>query len=159
LEQFCVVWEAEKEQSEIPPEIEEKILLATGMARLLIREKFNQFRGLIENCDHPEDPKTKTLLSDLQGFWDMIKIQADKIGTMFEALEKLKKNDWQEELEVQKPKAAAKRKAAPKPAKPVVASRFKAFLAQKKGTALNDTFEVEKKTPIAKKATPKRKSS
>jgi Guanylate-kinase-associated protein (GKAP) protein len=133
LEQHCILWDAEKNQ-EVPEEIEEQILLAVGMARLLIREKFNQFRGLIQNCDEPEDIKTKTLLSDLQGFWDMIKIQADNIAAMFGALEKLKANDWKEQKPEVKPKVALKRKAgAPKAAKPAAASRFKAFLAQKKG--------------------------
>lgn len=133
LEQYCVLWEAENIK-EVPEEIEEKILLAVGMARLLIREKFNQFRGLIQNCDEPEDIKTKTLLSDLQGFWDMIKIQADNIGAMFSMLEKLKANNWEEQKPEVKSKVALKRKVGvPKTAKPAVSSKFKAFLAQKKG--------------------------
>lgn len=132
LEQHCITWEGEK-NNEIPEEIEEQILLAVGMARLLIREKFNQFRGLIQNCDEPEDTKTKTLLSDLQGFWDMIKIQADNIAAMFVALETLKSNDWKEIEPIVKPKVALKRKAgAPKVAKPKASSRFKEFLAKKK---------------------------
>jgi len=128
------MWEAELNKTGIPEFALEKILQANGMARLLIREKFKQFRGLIENCDFPEDPKTKTLLSDLQGFWDMIKIQADKIGDLFGALEKLKQNDWKEEQLLQKRKAAPKKKVAPKTTKPAVSSRFKDFLAKKKGS-------------------------
>jgi Guanylate-kinase-associated protein (GKAP) protein len=143
LEQHCILWDAEKNQ-ELPEEIEEQILLAVGMARLLIREKFNQFRGLIQNCDEPEDIKTKTLLSDLQGFWDMIKIQADNIAAMFGALEKLKANNWKEQKPEVKSKVALKRKAgAPKAAKPAAASRFKAFLAQKKG-GINKFILIEK---------------
>ncbi|XP_065341470.1 disks large-associated protein 5-like [Cloeon dipterum] len=153
LEQLCVKWEREmRENGEMTSTAEENVLLATGMARLIIREKFAQFRGLIDNCDHPEDTKTRTLLTDLQGFWDMIKIQSDNIQASFDALEKLKQNGWQEEQVVVK-KAAPKRKKKA-PAKPVASSRMTQFLAQKKAEKMAQTT---KKTPDMKMkgATPK----
>lgn len=76
LEARCDTWEKEQQAcGDSMTEIaHEQLLLATGMARLLIREKFAQFRGLIDNCENPAS-ETTTLCTDLQGFWDMIYIQ------------------------------------------------------------------------------------
>ncbi|CAB3378750.1 Hypothetical predicted protein [Cloeon dipterum] len=153
LEQLCVKWEREmRENGEMTSTAEENVLLATGMARLIIREKFAQFRGLIDNCDHPEDTKTRTLLTDLQGFWDMIKIQSDNIQASFDALEKLKQNGWKEEQVVVKKTVPKRKKKAP--AKPVASSRMTQFLAQKKAERMAQTTM---KTPDMKMkgATPK----
>ncbi|XP_059469992.1 disks large-associated protein 5-like isoform X2 [Neocloeon triangulifer] len=153
LEKLCVAWESEMRKKEMTDFAEENVLQAVGMARLIIREKFAQFRGLIDNCDQPEDPKTKTLITDLQGFWDMIKIQSDQIQGKFVALDKLKSNNWQEEVAVVEKKTAPKKKQAPnKGSKPAVASRFREFLARKKVSP--NSAEVMMKTPDTGKKIP-----
>ena len=47
---------------------------ATGQGRLVMRERFTQFKELVDNCelDRGEKPTTVT---DLMGFWEMIYVQ------------------------------------------------------------------------------------
>ena len=45
-----------------------------GQGRLVIAERFDQFSGLIDNCEFKKGEKETTCM-DLQGFWEMIYIQ------------------------------------------------------------------------------------
>lgn len=45
-----------------------------GQARLLIKERFGQFSGLVDDCDLGRGEKITTC-TDLQGFWDMVYFQ------------------------------------------------------------------------------------
>lgn len=45
-----------------------------GQARLLMKERFKQFSGLVDNCEFSRGEKITTC-SDLQGFWDMVYYQ------------------------------------------------------------------------------------
>lgn len=47
---------------------------AVGQARLLMKERFGQFRGLVDDCDLGRGEKITTC-TDLQGFWDMVYFQ------------------------------------------------------------------------------------
>ncbi len=47
---------------------------AVGQARLLIKERFGQFSGLVDDCDLGRGEKITTC-TDLQGFWDMVYFQ------------------------------------------------------------------------------------
>ena len=46
------------------------ILVCTGKAKLLIRERFNQFNKLINDCETKKSEK-EVKLDDLQGFWEV----------------------------------------------------------------------------------------
>lgn len=48
---------------------------AVGQARLLMKERFKQFSGLVDDCEFARGEKTTTC-TDLQGFWDMVYYQA-----------------------------------------------------------------------------------
>ncbi|KAF4524845.1 hypothetical protein B566_EDAN014696 [Ephemera danica] len=140
LEAQCVHWEQEQEKAgdAVTEVANEQLLLATGMARLIIREKFAQFRGLIENCEADAE-ETKTTCTDLQGFWDMIYIQVEDIEKKFAELEKLKQNNWAA-LEIEKKEQLAKKKVAlakPKLVVPKGRSNFRAFLAARKNVPAN----------------------
>lgn len=45
---------------------------------------------------HPEPEERVPLLEDLQGFWDMIKIQIDNVDDMFAEIQHMSQNDWKE---------------------------------------------------------------
>lgn len=47
---------------------------AIGQARLLMKERFNQFSGLVDDCELGRGEKITTC-TDLQGFWDMVYYQ------------------------------------------------------------------------------------
>lgn len=48
---------------------------AVGQARLLMKERFKQFSGLVDDCEFSRGEKVTTC-TDLQGFWDMVYYQA-----------------------------------------------------------------------------------
>lgn len=47
---------------------------AVGQARLLMKERFKQFSGLVDDCELGRGEKITTC-TDLQGFWDMVYYQ------------------------------------------------------------------------------------
>lgn len=47
---------------------------AVGQARLLMKERFAQFSGLVDDCDLGRGERITTCM-DLQGFWDMVYYQ------------------------------------------------------------------------------------
>lgn len=47
---------------------------AVGQARLLMKERFKQFGGLVDDCEFARGDKITTC-TDLQGFWDMVYYQ------------------------------------------------------------------------------------
>lgn len=61
---------------------------------MLINDKFEQFKDLINACNE-NTYDTKITLNDLQGFWDLVYIQVEDVVTKFNYLEKLKQNKWQ----------------------------------------------------------------
>ncbi|KAG5447539.1 Disks large-associated protein 5 [Clonorchis sinensis] len=80
-----------------------------GKARLLIAEKFAQFRGLCQlNLEWnqqaaPTDPDVKhlfTSLEDLDGFWAIVRLQIDDVHRIFDQIERLRSNDWKTPDEV-----------------------------------------------------------
>lgn len=51
---------------------------AVGQARLLMKERFKQFSGLVDDCEFARGEKITTC-TDLQGFWDMVYYQASSL--------------------------------------------------------------------------------
>ena len=48
-------------------------------------------------CPQQPDPEEReTKWGDLQGFWDMVKLQVDNVDDMFAEIELLRDNGWQE---------------------------------------------------------------
>jgi len=50
-----------------------------GQARLLMKERFKQFSGLVDDCELGRGEKITTC-TDLQGFWDMVYYQVSVHG-------------------------------------------------------------------------------
>ncbi|CAH8484845.1 unnamed protein product [Heterobilharzia americana] len=80
---------------------------ASGKAKLLISEKFSQFRGLchqnlswenskdnVDNSVNESNTTLVTLLSDLDGFWAMVSLQVDDVRNLFKQVDCLRANQW-----------------------------------------------------------------
>lgn len=76
---------------------EGEILAAIGQAKIMMGKKgrFQQFQDLINNCEFGHGEK-KTSCLDLQGYWEMISLQVEKINKGFSKLFKLEENGWQQ---------------------------------------------------------------
>ncbi|KAJ8363222.1 hypothetical protein SKAU_G00120530 [Synaphobranchus kaupii] len=69
----------------IPEESRDRMRTAIGQARLLVKERFHQFLGLVDDCDLGRGEKVTTC-TDLQGFWDMVYFQVEDVIRKFDAL-------------------------------------------------------------------------
>ncbi|XP_076440855.1 uncharacterized protein LOC143280156 [Babylonia areolata] len=159
LTQLSEQWTAIREATEgLSEEVEGEIRTTVCQAQLLMdrKGKFHQFASLVDKCQEG-DPATTP--QDLQGFWDMIFIQAEDIYMKFGQLERLQKNNWQpEQTAVQTTQPVKKTKKAAsgvkkQEKKPVGKSKFAAFRAamlkqqkaQEDGTATGDGAMPEEK--------------
>ncbi|XP_076267865.1 disks large-associated protein 2 isoform X2 [Rhynchophorus ferrugineus] len=97
-----------------------KLRSASGKARLLVSQKMQQFKGLCtNNITQSEGEAFPTTNEDLQGFWDMVKLQVDQVDKLFAEIDKLRENNWKEEIikkvETKSNGAARPRKTVAKP--------------------------------------------
>lgn len=81
---------------DLPEEVNGKLRAAIGKSNLLIGQKFQQFRDLCSQHMHPEPEDRVPLWEDLQGFWDMTKIQVENVDDMFAEIEHMSQNGWKE---------------------------------------------------------------
>ena len=54
--------------------VRDRMRTAVGQARLLMKERFGQFLGLVDDCELGRGEKLTTC-TDLQGFWEMVYFQ------------------------------------------------------------------------------------
>ncbi|KAK4472902.1 hypothetical protein MN116_004109 [Schistosoma mekongi] len=93
---------------DLDDEVSGLLRTASGKAKLLISEKFCQFRGLChqnlawesskgpDGNDFVNSPNTLvTLVSDLDGFWAMVSLQVDDVRSLFKQVDSLRANNWQ----------------------------------------------------------------
>ncbi|XP_049916531.1 disks large-associated protein 5 isoform X2 [Epinephelus moara] len=117
LTALSVLWESKVEDESIPEEMRDSMRTAIGQARLLMKERFKQFSGLVDDCELGRGEKITTC-TDLQGFWDMVYYQVEDVNKKFDALKEAESRGWVEE---HKPPPTRQRKVvkkAPAPAKP-----------------------------------------
>ncbi|XP_030020351.2 uncharacterized protein LOC115440270 [Manduca sexta] len=70
---------------------------ASGKARLLATQKMQQFEGLCyNNINERQDEPFPTTLQDLQGFWDMVLLQVRNVDALYQHIDMLRDNKWQE---------------------------------------------------------------
>ncbi|XP_064179813.1 disks large-associated protein 5-like isoform X2 [Anguilla rostrata] len=96
LSSLCEEWHLRPEDSSIPEESRDRIRTAVGQARLLMKERFSQFQGLVDDCELGRGEKVTTC-TDLQGFWDMVYFQVEDVIRKFDALREAESRGWQEE--------------------------------------------------------------
>ncbi|XP_020809003.1 guanylate kinase-associated protein mars isoform X2 [Drosophila serrata] len=108
LEALCREWEAYSKANE--ERLQETgggdmVNVTVGQTRLLTTKKMMQFKGLIDRCeagakcqnqlpnDGSEDTKP-VQPEDLEGWWDMLRLQSENVDKRFASLERWKANDW-----------------------------------------------------------------
>ncbi|XP_016356756.1 disks large-associated protein 5-like isoform X2 [Sinocyclocheilus anshuiensis] len=109
------LWESRFDDTSIPEEMRDHMRMAVGQARLLIKERFSQFNGLVDDCDLGRGEKITTC-TDLQGFWDMVYFQVEDVNKKFNALKEAEAREWKEEV-----RPVARKRVAKKP--PVVGGK------------------------------------
>lgn len=143
---------------------------AIGQTKLLTSKKLMQFSSLIDRCeagatgiglranDGSEDTKP-VLAEDLEGWWDMMRLQGDNVDKRFNNLQRWKANNWVDPDEViePKPKAKTKRKAAPKAAKPTSKGSvdLKSFMRKAAAEARKKREQKESEETVLNATTPK----
>uniref|UniRef100_A0A452HNI8 Uncharacterized protein n=1 Tax=Gopherus agassizii TaxID=38772 RepID=A0A452HNI8_9SAUR len=93
LMSHCLQWDG-KFELDIPEDAKDLIRTTVGQTRLLIAERFQQFEGLVDNCEFKRGDK-ETTCTDLDGFWDMVSFQVEDVNKKFDYLSKLQENGWQ----------------------------------------------------------------
>ncbi|KAH8254408.1 hypothetical protein KR032_009972 [Drosophila birchii] len=182
LQARCIEWEAYSQANE--ERLQETgggdmINVAVGQTRLLTTKKMMQFKGLIDRCeagakgqsqlnnDGSEDTKP-VQPADLEGWWDMLRLQSENVDKRFASLERWKANEWLDpdavteepkkpELTKAKPKAKISRKVNMK-AKAKPSSNLQQFLRKAHANMKKSKLE-ESPTDDAIPATPSRRSS
>lgn len=96
LTDLCLQWESKVEDETIPEEMRDRMRTAVGQARLLMKERFKQFGGLVDDCELGRGEKITTCC-DLQGFWDMVYFQVEDVNRKFDALKEAESRGWLEE--------------------------------------------------------------
>ncbi|EDV56154.1 guanylate kinase-associated protein mars [Drosophila erecta] len=123
LQALCAEWEAYSKENE--SRLQETggidmINVTIGQTRLLTTKKMMQFSSLIDRCeagatgknrqpnDGSEDSKP-VQAEDLEGWWDMLRLQSENVDKRFDNLKRWKANDWLD------PDAVAEEPKPPKP--------------------------------------------
>lgn len=129
------LWQSRFDDNSIPEETRDLMRTAVGQARLLMKERFGQFNGLVDDCDLGRGEKITTC-TDLQGFWDMVYFQVEDVNKKFNTLKEAEARDWKEDVKpvarkrvVKKPPAAGGKTAAGGGASAAAKSRLAAIKA------------------------------
>lgn len=86
---------------DIPDDAKDLIRTTVGQTRLLMKERFKQFEGLVDDCEYKRGKK-ETTCTDLDGFWDMVSFQIDDVNQKFNNLTKLEESGWQDNYNTSK---------------------------------------------------------
>ncbi|CAN9508608.1 unnamed protein product [Ophioblennius macclurei] len=147
-------WESKVEDQSIPEEMRDCMRTAVGQARLLMKERFKQFSGLVDDCELGRGDKITTC-TDLQGFWDMVYYQVEDVSKKFDALKESEGRGWVEEHKPPPRQRKAVKKPSAAPAKPAggKAAAAKSRLAAVKAAmkARQQAAEAEKQAEAAEK--------
>ncbi|XP_035768051.1 disks large-associated protein 5 [Neolamprologus brichardi] len=144
-------WESKVEDESIPEEMRDRMRTAVGQARLLMKERFNQFSGLVDDCELGRGEKLTTC-TDLQGFWDMVYYQVEDVNKKFDALKEAEERGWVEEHKPppRQKKVVKKQPAAPaKPAGTNAAAKARLAAAKAAMKAKKQAAEAEKAASAA----------
>ncbi|XP_050428746.1 guanylate kinase-associated protein mars [Adelges cooleyi] len=94
LQQKAKFWaEISSDNNSIPIDFKDEIDVVCGQTKLLTTDKFMQMRSLIEEFDN-KSGSMPIKTADLDGFWDMLLLQVEKLENQFKELSMMKKNNW-----------------------------------------------------------------
>lgn len=124
----------------IAPEfVQARIHAIVGKSNLLMSKKIKQFLGLCEdNISCALDDLSRPKNNDLEGFWDMVKIQVNQVKTEMQQIIELSNRDWADNELDNKEKPIKTINVKTKVKKPIVsnskydAARKKAIEEQRK---------------------------
>merc|ERR1712055_397248 len=138
LTDLCDRWEKKLKMNKgvMSDATEGELRCVIGQGRLVMAERFNQFSGLVDNCEFKQGEKETTCM-DLKGFWEMIYFQVEDVDKKFKKLSEIESNNW---AEIVKKPATTKRKIPKKPVigagpKKAASSGLKALIAAKRKAA------------------------
>ncbi|KAH8319671.1 hypothetical protein KR074_003494 [Drosophila pseudoananassae] len=108
LHSLCSEWEAYSRENEtrlMETGGLDMINVTIGQTRLLTSKKMMQFSGLIDRCEQGATGKNKkpndgsedtkpVQPEDLEGWWDMLRLQSENVDKRFDNLNRWKANDW-----------------------------------------------------------------
>ncbi|XP_033251988.1 guanylate kinase-associated protein mars-like [Drosophila miranda] len=128
LRDICSEWEAYSKENEahlVETGGIDMINVAIGQTNLLSTKKLMQFSGLIDRCEagatgknhRPYDGSEETKpvqAEDLEGWWDMLRLQSENVDKRFDNLKRWKQNNRQDPDAVEESKIPAKPVAKPK---------------------------------------------
>ncbi|XP_034142250.1 guanylate kinase-associated protein mars isoform X2 [Drosophila guanche] len=128
LRAICSEWEGYSKENEahlLDTGGMDMINVAIGQTNLLATKKMLQFSGLIDRCEagatgknhRPYDGSEETKpvqAEDLEGWWDMLRLQSENVDKRFDNLKRWKQNNWQDPDAVEEAKIPAKPVAKPK---------------------------------------------
>lgn len=97
LQELNQKWELYRSENMHLTDCVEMIDGTVGQTKLLMSSKFLQFQKVIDNCRFQNGDRPIFPL-DLEGFWDVVKLQIKNVDDRFEKLENLKANDWNDEI-------------------------------------------------------------
>ncbi|XP_020808633.1 guanylate kinase-associated protein mars-like isoform X2 [Drosophila serrata] len=73
----------------------EKLRLFSGLAKLLVSSKMNQFEEIcLKNINSSPNEDFPVTNDDLHGFWDMIYLQIPALDAHYAEIEKIRDNNW-----------------------------------------------------------------
>jgi len=143
---LCDSWEKKLEINKgvISDETEGELRCVIGQGRLVMAERFNQFSGLVDNCEFKQGEKETTCM-DLKGFWEMIYFQVEDVDKKFAKLEKMENNNWEDDQDeaipdekctkMRKNSVGVAKKRAAVVVKKVASAGLKALIAAKRRKA------------------------
>lgn len=100
-----------------------RIQAIVGKSNLLMSKKIKQFLGLCEsNISCALDDVSRPKNNDLEGFWDMVKIQVNQVKTEMQTIIELSNNGWPENEDENNDKPIKTIKVKTKIKKPVVSN-------------------------------------
>ncbi|XP_054716417.1 disks large-associated protein 5-like [Uloborus diversus] len=131
LENTCAKWEVLSTEHKLSEEVLGEIRTAIGLTKLLLNQKLKQFSGLIDDSEFKRSEKEVTCM-DLEGFWDMVSFEVEKILKTFSELEKRKMNNWEVSNETANQPAVTKKLVRPINMKRVAVSKSLASAARQR---------------------------
>jgi len=146
LTDLCDSWEKKLEINKgvISDVTEGELRCVIGQGRLVMAERFNQFSGLVDNCEFKQGEKETTCM-DLKGFWEMIYYQVEDVDKKFAKLERVEKNNWvdvedeailkEKCIRTRKNSVGVAKKRAVVVVRKVASAGLKALIAAKRGKA------------------------
>uniref|UniRef100_A0A1B6FR81 Guanylate kinase-associated protein mars n=1 Tax=Cuerna arida TaxID=1464854 RepID=A0A1B6FR81_9HEMI len=142
-------WQMTALHHNLPCNVIDEIDSLVGQTRLLTKDKFNQFKGLIDKFESNSGSQLIVTTEDLNGFWDMMYLQVEALIKRYSNLDILKKNNWIEPEQVMKKKKGVVKKSQPKT---TVSSTIRETIQARRDAA------VTEKSPIKRAVVNERKS-